>query len=97
MPSIALKKCRINDSVLSLVPEAFAIEREVFPIDQLGKLLTVGMVCPLDTATIDDLEEITGLKVKPLLCTRNDLHDSVIRYYSRDAFHLEEGGLSRFR
>ena len=97
MPSIALKKCRVNDSVLSLVPEEFAVEREVFPIDQLGKLLTVGMVCPLDTSTIDDLEEITGLKVKPLLCTRNDHHDSVIRHYSRDAFRLEEHGLSRFR
>lgn len=97
MPSIALKKCKINDSVLSLVPEEFAVEREVFPIDQLGKLLTVGMVCPLDTTTIDDLEEITGLKVNPLLCTRNDHQDSVIRYYSRDALHLHEGGLSRFR
>lgn len=81
IPSISLKNCQIVQEVLALVSEKFAIEHEVFPIDKMGRLLTVGMVCPLDSKTINELESLTKLKVKPMLCTAAEIHHAVRRYY----------------
>ncbi|MBI5092570.1 MAG: HDOD domain-containing protein [Candidatus Hydrogenedentes bacterium] len=68
--------------LIKLVPRDLAVEHEIFPIDRMGPLLTVGMVCPLDIQTIHALEEITGLRVKPILCTPRDIRKAIERYYS---------------
>ncbi len=81
-PSISLKHCRINEEIIALVPVEFCQENELVPIDRMGKLLTVGMVCPLDKATIEKLHEMTGLRVKPMLCSRNEVKEAIQRYYT---------------
>lgn len=79
--SIDLSKYEIPRELIALIPRDVAIQHELFPIDKLGKLLTVGMVCPLDTATVKQIEQITGLRVKPLLCSPNDIRAAIERYY----------------
>lgn len=79
--SIDLSKYEIPRELISLIPRELAIKHELFPIDKLGKLLTVGMVCPLDTATVKQIETTTGLRVKPLLCAPNDIRAAIDRYY----------------
>lgn len=81
-PSISLKHCRIHDDIISLVPVEFCQENELIPIDRMGKLLTVAMVCPLDRAAIDKLQEMTGLRVKPMLVSRNEIKDAIQHYYT---------------
>jgi HD-like signal output (HDOD) protein len=79
--SIDLSHYDVPKNLVSLIPRAFATKHEVFPIDRLGKLLTVGMVCPLDRETLDELEQITGLRVKALLCSADDIHATIRLYY----------------
>lgn len=83
--SIDISQYHISPEVAALVPRDFAFERQVCPIDHLARLLTVGMVCPLDRATIDDLHHITGLSVKPMLCTADSILSAIRRCYPRDA------------
>ncbi|HOE67314.1 MAG TPA: HDOD domain-containing protein [Candidatus Hydrogenedentes bacterium] len=86
MASIDLSQYEIPKEVVSLVPKEFAIAHEVFPIDKLGSLLTLGMVCPLDRITIGKLEEATKLRIKPILCSPEDIRKAIQRYYpSSDA------------
>lgn len=80
-PSISLKHCRIQEDIISMVPIEFCQSNELIPIDRMGKLLTVGMVCPLDRVAIEALQEMTGLRVKPMLCSRNEVKDAIQRYY----------------
>lgn len=84
MTSIDLTHYRISEELAALIPRDFAYERQVCPIDKLGHLLTVGMVCPLDETTIADLRHITGLSVKPMLCTAESLINAIHRCYSDD-------------
>jgi HD-like signal output (HDOD) protein len=84
-PSIGLTNYVVSQDLINLVPKAFAVKNEVFPIDKMGRLLTVGMVCPLDSATIYELEEHTGLRVKALLCPPDDIRNAIRRYYPEDA------------
>lgn len=80
--SIDLSFYRVSEELTALIPRDFAIERQVFPIDRLGRLLTVGMVCPLDVKTLDDLKHITGLSVKGMLCTAESIRVAIKRHYS---------------
>lgn len=81
VPSIDLTKYRVAPEVVSLIPRDFAVKNEVFPIDKMGKLLTVGMAFPLDVTTIKRLEELTGLRVKALLCNPADIRHAIDNYY----------------
>lgn len=79
--AIDLSRCNISPELVKLVPKKLAVENLVLPIDQLGKLLTVAMACPLDTGTIATLEKATGLRVKGMLCRLEDIHAAVQKYY----------------
>lgn len=81
--SLDLDKYQVPPELVELVPKELAIKHQVLPIDKLGKLLTVGMVCPLDTKTIEEIESRTGLRVKPILCSAEDLNASIKRYYDK--------------
>lgn len=83
--SIDLSNYQIPTEIISLVPKDIAIEHEVFPIDKMGKLLTLGMACPLDSSTVRGIEERTGLRVKALLCSPGDIRAAISRYYPVDA------------
>lgn len=79
--SLDLANYRVSDEIVELIPAEMCIEHEIFPIDRLGKLLTVGMVCPLDSATIQRLEEHTGLRVKPILCSPTDIRRAIQEHF----------------
>ncbi len=83
--SIELSNYQIPEDVIALIPNEIAVAHEIFPIDKMGKLLTLGMVCPLDSRTIEEIESITGLRVKPILCSPSDIQNAITRYYPKDA------------
>ena len=91
MTSIELRRFAIDGELLKLIPKELALDRLVLPIDQLGKLLTVAMACPLDTGTIEEVHNLTGLKVKAMLCKMDDIHQAVQKYYPKKG---EAGELS---
>ena len=72
---------QINRELLKLVPGDFVRGHDVFPLDRFGNQLTVGMAVPLDTETIRELSEITGLRVKPVLCSMDEVRTAIARYY----------------
>lgn len=79
--SIDLLNYTIPTEVIHLVPRDLAVKHEVFPVDKLGKLLTLGMACPLDAAAITELEHVTQLRVKAMLCSATDIRAAIQRYY----------------
>lgn len=87
--SINLKQYDISSDLIDLVPRDFAVKHEVIPIDRLGRLLTIGMVCPLDRKTVAELEEATQLRVKPLLCSASDIRVAIKEHYPDES---TEGG-----
>ena len=84
--SIDIAHYQIPQEIIDLVPQDIDFDHEVFPIDRMGSLLTVGMVCPLDTKTIEQIRDLTGLRVKPILCSAEDIRGAISRYYPQDKF-----------
>lgn len=79
--SVDLTRHRLSRELCRFVPEEFASKHLVFPIDQLGHTLTVGMAFPLDTATINALHEMTGLQVKVFYCKPAAIRDAIKKHY----------------
>ncbi|MEK7794446.1 MAG: HDOD domain-containing protein, partial [Candidatus Hydrogenedentota bacterium] len=85
VPSLELGNYRVDAELIQLIPKEFAQQHEVFPVDRLGKLLTVGMVCPVDSDTLEELERLTELRVKPVLCSAEDVRRAIETYYPSGA------------
>ena len=91
--AIDLRRFNIDRNIFELIPKELALDHLVLPIDRLGRLLTVAMACPLDTATIAEVESITGLRVKAMLCRLDDIHAAVHKAYQPKedlALHYEK-------
>lgn len=71
--SIDLPNYHIPREVLDIVPAELAHRGMFVPVDRLGKLLTLAMACPIDTAIIHEVEEHTGLRVKRMLSPVEDI------------------------
>ncbi len=79
--NIDLKNYEIPSDVIEFAPEDMVKRGLVFPIDRLGKLLTLGMACPIDTDTIEYVKKRTGLKIDAMLCNMDDLRATIKRHY----------------
>lgn len=80
-PSINLKAYDVDRDVTGLIPREFAEEWGVFPVSRLRNQLTVAMVFPLNHRILADLESLTGLSVRALLCREEDLREMIDRSY----------------
>jgi len=89
IPSLNLGNYDVPRDLIALVPEEMAVKHEVFPVERMGQVLTLAMVCPLDRQAIQELAEVTGYKIRPILCSPEDIRAAISRYYrKREVFTL---------
>lgn len=74
---IDLKNYNIPPEVVDFVPAELIKGSLLFPVDKLGKLLTLAMVCPADHKAIANVEAETGLSVKAMLCGYDDVKAAI--------------------
>lgn len=83
--SLDLRRYQVQRDIVGLIPREVAVKLEVFPVDRMGRLLTLAMACPLDAQSIHDIETRTGLRVKPILCPAADIRAAIETYYGGSA------------
>ncbi|RKQ84722.1 GspE/PulE family protein [Brockia lithotrophica] len=88
IPQVHLSRYHPDARLVRLVPRELAERYRAVPFQQDGDVLHVAFLDPLDVFAIEDLERVTGLKVKPYLASSADFHNAVARLYSGEA----EGG-----
>lgn len=89
-PYIDLENClHIPAEVIQLVSIRDAERFEIIPIDRIGKMLSVAMICPIDRKTIAQVQRETGLKVRPMLCSHAGFRNALSRHYRRTPQHAD--------
>lgn len=78
---LSLGNYHLSPDVYNLVPEEFATKHDIFLADRMGNILSVAMAYPLDWRTVDEITEMTGLKVSPFLCRSSEIRAAHTRYY----------------
>ena len=83
LPYIAVNKYEIDTKVIHLIPEEKARKYHVMPLDCVGDVLSVVMANPLDSAMIEDLENITHHKVAAFIATKAEIDDAINHRYKK--------------
>jgi type IV pilus assembly protein PilB len=90
--AVNLERYQIPESVLKLVPAAFARERRVVPLHIFGGTLTVAMLDPSRAEDVAAVREITGLEPDPVICPEAALEAALARFYPVAALGLVTAG-----
>lgn len=77
---IDLSKMNVNKDVLALIPEKFARQYQIVPVDDDGNVITVAMTDPEDLETIELVKKQTGREVIPKLTVQSDLNRILDQY-----------------
>ena len=80
-----LNKIAINPEVVTKVPENLARRYELIAIDEKENQLMVAMADPLNIFAIDDIKICTGYDIQPAIASREDILQSIDRYYRKES------------
>ena len=73
----------IDFDVIRLVPESFARKYEIFPLFLKLATLTIATNDPLDFTCLEDLSMITGLEIKTVISSKQDINRAIERAYRK--------------
>ncbi len=79
-PFIVLRKEKIDEKVLGIIPELVARTRGVIAFFEDENTIKIGMIDPGDLEIIHNIEKKTGKKVIPYFITNRDLVRNLARY-----------------
>lgn len=85
IPPISLSKYKIDPKVIKVMPKKIAVNYQMMPISQIGSVLTVAMADPLNVFATDDLKQVTGMEINPIITTRDDIRVAIEQYYGSAA------------
>ncbi|MGC8981412.1 MAG: GspE/PulE family protein [Minisyncoccia bacterium] len=77
---VNLKKIQIQPSILKLVPEQIAIEKQVIPFGIENDRLNLAMVNPKDMETITLISNLTHMQVEPYLSLPDEIQYGLTNY-----------------
>jgi type II secretory ATPase GspE/PulE/Tfp pilus assembly ATPase PilB-like protein len=75
----------VNPALAAVLPRGAAEQLQSVPIEVNGDIITIAMVEPGDVFLIDELQRITGRRVKPVAITPQDLRAVIARTYAGGA------------
>lgn len=85
IPPISLSKYKIDPKVIKVMPRKIAVNYQMMPISQIGNVLTVAMADPLNVFATDDLKQVTGMEINPIITTKDDIRVAIEQYYGSAA------------
>jgi type IV pilus assembly protein PilB len=87
--AVELSSFPIDPSAMSKVPLTLARRHQMLPIAITGNVISVAVADPGDVLALDDIRAATGLIVKPMVVTKDDLNRLLDRY-TRESNDLDE-------
>jgi type IV pilus assembly protein PilB len=84
MPTVRLREGLLDPVAVQLIPKSIATRYMALAMFRVRGVLTVAMVEPQNLQQIDEIERITGLRVRPVLVLRSSLERLIGRAYEDD-------------
>jgi type IV pilus assembly protein PilB len=64
----------VDLALADIISYDLAVKHQSVPLHKKGRLLTVGMMDPMDIEALDAIEVATNLEVEPVICTERELN-----------------------
>ena len=81
IPHVQLYRQKIEQKVINLIPQKLADQHCILPIRIDGNKLVLAMSDPLDYFAIDEMRMVTGLRIEPVIASKDELLRAIKRYY----------------
>ncbi len=85
MPFVDLSEHPVDGSAVARVPGAMCRRYAALPLGFEDGRLVLAMADPANVFAMDDMRAVTGLDVKPVVATRQDVLAAIDRYYRADS------------
>ena len=86
IPYILIRSHQISEAALALIPKNIAGRYSVLPLDRIGNILTVAIYDELSQEDIEDLEKMTGCRLKFFFTTFSDFKAAYTAYYPGETY-----------
>ncbi|MBN1865939.1 Flp pilus assembly complex ATPase component TadA [Candidatus Sumerlaeota bacterium] len=81
VPHVWLRKGLVDPKIVGILPREKAEAHGVMPMFKVRQTLTLGMANCDDLFVIDNIENLTGCRVQPVHCRRDDIATAIQQYY----------------
>ncbi len=81
LPYIAIDKCQVNKTIVSLIPKEYALRHHVMPLDKVGKILSVVVEAPLNDQMRNELFSLTHCQIASFVATRSEIERAISFWY----------------
>src|SRR5437588_269688 len=81
-PRLNLSELDVAPELFSLIPRRLAELHELVPIQRQNGTLTVAMARHENLVAVDELARLTGLKIRPVRITVEELQRALVRFYA---------------
>lgn len=81
IPHVQIYRQKIDPKIIQLISQKLADQHCVMPIRMEGNKLILAMADPLDYFAIDKIRIATGLRVEPVIASKDELLRAISRYY----------------
>src|SRR4029079_10887704 len=71
----------VADDILKLIPPKTVFRQQVFPLERQNGSLKVAVNNPFDLATLDEISDLTGLHVEPVLAPRSEIAAAIKNHF----------------
>ncbi|MDD5557115.1 MAG: hypothetical protein PHN82_07690 [bacterium] len=83
IPYLPLRQHDVDKELLRLIPLDLAVRHRCFPVDRMGRVLTVAMENPLDARAAEEIEALTKCAVIPFVSTHSEITTAINEHYGR--------------
>jgi type IV pilus assembly protein PilB len=84
----------LKSDVVNLIPEKIARRYELIALDKMGDSLTIAMADPLNVFAIDEVSQLTRLRIDPVICSRIKLLKIFDKAYNQLTTEAVESAVS---
>ena len=81
VPFIDLAKVELDQLAANIIPHSAAVRLLVIPVEVTEVSASVAMVDPLNLSALDELTNLTGRDIDPLIATESDIRESIFRAF----------------
>jgi len=80
-PLIDLKRFRLNQDIVKIIPVNIARHYQIIPVSKIGDVVTLAMADPLNIFAIDHVESLTGYKINPIISSSQDIIAAIDAFF----------------
>ncbi len=91
IPYLNLVTYDVQDDVLRLVDEKFALRHKIMPLFFIENSITVATADPLNVQMVDELSQMTGMEVNLVLATESDIEKAIDLFYGAARYEEQAG------